>query len=73
MSPLMNLKSMYIIVCVLMWINAIMSKLSCDGVRVAMKGQTMSIPLDTCTISQGKDGYESYTYSCDKDKQFFWV
>ena len=55
-------------------IDMINSKLPCDGIRVEMKGQTMSIPLDTCTISRGKDGgYESYTYSCDKDKQFFWV
>lgn len=50
-----------------------MSELPCDGIRVSMQGQTISIPLDICSLSSHtKNGYESYTYSCDNDKNFYW-
>eukprot|EP01084_Bolivina_argentea_P114846 204381_1 len=49
-------------------------ELPCDGIRIEMKNQTMSIPLDTCIISvmNTKNEVEAYKYSCDKDKNFFW-
>ena len=33
----------------------------------------MAIPLDTCTISMSDGDVEAYTYSCDDNKELFWV